>query len=139
MAQPFELLGIDHVVLRSARVDAMLAFYQTVLGATLERELEAKGLYQLRAGRSLIDIVDINKPLGQAGGDAPNGDAPNMDHFCLRIEPWHEQQLLDHLQAHGIAVSPIATRYGADGFGSSVYITDPEGNTVELKGGPTPD
>ncbi|MGB1884670.1 MAG: VOC family protein, partial [Gammaproteobacteria bacterium] len=34
-------------------------------------------------------------------------------------------------------LSEVHERYGADGFGDSVYVTDPEGNTVELKGAPS--
>jgi catechol 2,3-dioxygenase-like lactoylglutathione lyase family enzyme len=129
----FKLQEIDHIVLRSDDIEAMLAFYGDVLGASLERHLEAEGLYQLRAGRSLIDIVDTSRPLGQAGGAAPDGHAPNVDHFCLTIHPWHEVQLRAHLEQHGVSPSPVARRYGAQGYGPSLYIQDPSGNTIELK------
>ena len=129
----FELQAIDHIVLRSSRIDEMLAFYCTVLGAQEERRLEHEGLYQLRAGRSLIDIVDTAKPLGRAAGEPPRGRAPNLDHFCLTIKPWREAELLSYLDDRGIAHSAVEQRYGAEGFCPSVYIVDPEGNTIELK------
>ena len=128
--------AIDHVVLRvrdSARVEA---FYREVLGCAVERRREDLGLIQLRAGRSLIDLVDVAGPLGSQGGAAPEKDGRNMDHLALRIEPFDEADLRAHLQAHGVEVGEVATRFGAEGDGPSMYITDPEGNTVELKGPP---
>lgn len=131
--RPFNLIAIDHVVLRTANVEGMLAFYSEVLGATLERQLEDLGLYQLRAGSSIIDLVDTAAPLGQAGGEAPDGRAPNVDHICLTISPWDEAALRAHLARFAATASETAERYGAQGFGPSLYIVDPDGNTVELK------
>ncbi len=127
------ILGIDHIVLRSADVSAMLAFYCDVLGCSLERELPELGLKQLRAGNSLIDIVDVDSELGALGGGAPVQDGRNMDHLCLQIAIQDEGELSEYLRSHGIAVPEFASRYGAQGQGRSVYIEDPEGNTVELK------
>ena len=122
----FEVLAIDHVVLRAGDVKAMIAFYSDILGCTVERSLPGIGLYQLRAGASLIDIIDAEAEV--SGGER------NMDHFCLRIAPFDEAGLRDHLGRHGVAVAEVVTRYGAEGDGPSVYIQDPEGNIVELKG-----
>ncbi len=127
---------IDHLVLRVADLDSMLRFYCGVLGCVEERRLADLGLVQLRAGRSLIDLVPVSGELGAAGGAAPAREGRNVDHFCLRIEDFDEAALRAHLAAYGIAIPAVATRYGADGFGPSIYITDPEGNTVELKGPP---
>ena len=129
----FAVQGIDHIVLRSANVTTMLRFYREVLGATLERELPQQGLYQLRVGASLIDIVDTAAELGRRAGAAPNRKAPNMDHFCLLISPWRESSMHAWLRRHGVAFSSTEQRYGAQGFGSSLYIADPDGNTIELK------
>ncbi len=133
-ANPINIRGIDHVVLRVADMDAMLAFYCDVLGCKVERVLEELRLYQLRAGESLIDLVDAHGPLGQHKGAAPDRAAPNMDHVCLRVDPWDAQAVRAHLGAHGIEAGEVASRYGATGPGPSLYIDDPEGNTVELKG-----
>ncbi len=121
----FEILGIDHVVLRVADQERAIAFYEGVLGAKVERRAEKIGLVQLRAGRSLIDLIDT--PAGEAKG------AGNMDHFALRIEPFDEA-IRAHLEAHGIEAGELKTRYGAEGNGPSLYIEDPDGNRVELKG-----
>jgi extradiol dioxygenase family protein len=59
-----------------------------------------------------------------------------MDHFCVRVEPFDEQDIRRHLEAHGIEAGPLAARYGAEGEGPSIYVTDPEANVVELKGPP---
>lgn len=135
-APPFQLLGLDHLVLRIVDEARMLAFYREVLGAHEERRLGEFGLIQLRAGSALIDFVTSDGPLGRAGGAAPGATGRNVDHFCLRIEPFDETALRAHLARHGVAVDEIATRYGADGYGPSIYLCDPEGNTVELKGPP---
>lgn len=130
----FRILGIDHVVLRVRDLEAMIAFYSNVLGCTLERSEPEMGLYQLRAGSSLIDLVPVDSPLGRAGGDAPGRAARNMDHLCLRIEPFNEVALRVHMREAGVEMSDVAQRFGAEGRGPSIYISDPEGNVIELKG-----
>ena len=128
------ILAIDHIVLRTERVKEMVDFYCKVLGCTLERILpEETGLSQLRAGEALIDIVGVHSELGRKGGEAPSATGNNMDHFCLQIDPFEENELLEFLAGHGVDHSNFETRYGAQGFGPSVYIKDPDGNTVELK------
>ena len=76
----------------------------------------------------------MSGPLGRQGGNPPDHRAPNMDHVCLLVAPWHEKTIVAHLEHHGISVGEVATRYGAGGMGPSIYLQDPEGNTVELKG-----
>ncbi|MBI5259195.1 MAG: VOC family protein [Burkholderiales bacterium] len=125
---------IDHLVLRVVDLEAMLRFYGQVLGCTVERRQDEIGLIQLRAGRCLIDLVPVSGRLGREGGGAPDPQARNLDHFCLRVAPFDEAAIRAHLQAHGVAAGALARRYGAEGEGPSLYITDPEGNVVELKG-----
>ena len=127
---------IDHVVLRVTDLAAMLRFYRDVLGCPLERSQEEIGLYQLRAGRSLIDLVPVDGKLGAMGGAAPGPEGRNMDHLCLRVDPFDVEAIRRHLAEHGIEAGDVAMRYGAEGEGPSIYLTDPEGNTVELKGPP---
>ena len=127
---------IDHVVLRVVDTAATLSFYIDVLGCTIERRQDELGLIQLRAGASLIDLVPVDGVLGQKGGLPPAKEGHNMDHFCLRVEPFVEQDILDHLTHHGITVEPAAMRFGAEGEGPSIYVNDPQGNVVELKGPP---
>lgn len=134
MGVPFRLKQIDHIVLRVRDTAAMRKFYCEVLGCTFEREQAEIGLLQLRAGASLIDLVDVEGKLGRKGGAAT--EARNVDHFCLDVEPWDEAAIVAHLRAHGVRVGDIGQRYGARGEGPSIYIEDPEGNTVELKGPP---
>ena len=129
----FKILGIDHVVLRVTDTERAIAFYEGVLGAKVERRGKRNGLVQLRAGRSLIDLIDV--PADEAPPDAAKGGR-NMDHFALRIEPFDEAAIRAHLKAHGIEAGELKTRYGAEKEGPSLYIEDPDGNTVELKGPP---
>ncbi|MFE0500774.1 VOC family protein [Lysobacter soli] len=133
---PFQLQQIDHVVLRVRDVAGMVAFYCDVLGCTIERRQEAIGLIQLRAGASLIDLVDVDGTLGRKGGAAPGQEGHNMDHLCLRVEPFDVDAIVAHLTAHEVRVAEFGSRYGAEGEGPSQYLYDPEGNLVELKGPP---
>lgn len=135
-ANPINIRLVDHVVLRVEDLGSMITFYSEVLGCRLERGPGNIRLAQLRAGQSLIDLVDINGPLVQPTGRAPERSAPNMDHFCLQVEPWDAASILEHLEKNGVATGDIESRYGALGQGPSIYIKDPEGNTVELKGPP---
>ena len=128
---------IDHVVIRAHNADTLVEFYRNVLGCVVERRSAPElGLVQLRAGDSLIDIVGVNSEIGRAGGPAPGEGGRNMDHFCVRVEPFNEDAIREHLGKHGVVASRLETRYGAEGNGPSIYIQDPEGNTVELKGPP---
>jgi glyoxylase I family protein len=136
MAPPFHIVDIDHLVLRVADLERMLRFYVDALGCRIERRRDDIGLVQLRAGRSLIDLVPVHGPLGRTGGAAPGPQGRNMDHFCLRIEPFDEAALHERLAAYGVAAGPVEQRFGAEGDGPSIYLNDPEGNVVELKGPP---
>jgi glyoxylase I family protein len=131
-------VAIDHVVLRIRDEKAMLAFYVGVLGCTLERRLDSLGLVQLRAGRSLIDLVPVDGALGRQGGAAPGPEGRNLDHLCLRVDPFDAGAIRAFLAAHGCEAGEVARRYGAEGEGPSIYVNDPEGNVVELKGPPGP-
>ena len=125
---------IDHLVLRTERLEAMIAFYTDVLGMSVERRLEDIGLIQLRAGRSLLDLVPVDSELGRKGGAAPGAHGRNLDHFCVRVDPFDEAAIRDRLKTKGVEAGPTERRYGAEGTGPSIYIQDPDGNTVELKG-----
>ena len=135
---PFTLRGLDHLVLRVVDVQRMLRFYLDVLGCTLEKIQEGPGLYQVRAGHSLIDLIPVDGKLGRMGGAAPGREARNLDHFCLRVDPFDGEAILAYLRGCGIDAGQVESRYGAEGEGPSVYLTDPEGNVVELKGPPWP-
>jgi catechol 2,3-dioxygenase-like lactoylglutathione lyase family enzyme len=153
------ILGIDHVVLRVHDMPRMQRFYTEVLGCEVERTLKEIGLVQMRAGQSLIDLIPADKGIGdihmakpdaapgvEAANEALSASSEreargiaghNMDHFCLRVEPFDHSALISHLIKHGVVPSETRTRYGADGYGPSLYINDPEGNVVELKGPPS--
>lgn len=129
-----KLLGLDHVVLRVSDLDAALAFYCGLLGCVEERRLDEVGLIQVRAGAALIDLVPVDSPLGRKGGAGPGTEARNLDHFCLRVESFDGEEIRANLTAAGFAPSEIVRVYGAEGYGPSVYVDDPDGTTVELKG-----
>lgn len=125
--------NIDHVVFRVRDLDTMVRFYTEVLGAQFEQYQQHVDLYQLRVGTSLIDLIPVDGVLGRQGGAAPGPEGRNVDHVCFRVAPWNEKHILAHLFTHGI-IAEVAERYGADGEGPSIYLDDPEGNRLELKG-----
>jgi len=133
---PIRIEAIDHVVLRVRDVARLKAFYCDVLGCSVEKLQAEIGLTQLRAGRSLIDLVDVAGKLGRAGGGAPGTQGRNLDHFCLRLGDFDAGAIRAHLAAHGVDAGEPVRRYGAEGEGPSIYIEDPEGNVVELKAPP---
>ena len=129
-ATAVKISGLDHVVLRVGDLDRAIAFYENVLNCHVERRLDQPKLVQLRAGASLIDLV----PASASPGNAPDPAGRNMDHFAVRVDGFDAAALAAHLRRHGITVGEVRERYGAEGYGPSLYITDPDGNTVELKG-----
>jgi glyoxylase I family protein len=124
---PFQILDLDHVVLRVADIARAIEFYTRVLGCREERRVESIGLVQLRAGKALIDLIPA---------DSERGVGRNMDHFALTIEGFEPEKLIAHFAAHGVKLGEVARRYGAEGYGPSIYLNDPDGNQVELKGPP---
>jgi len=132
------IVAIDHLVLRVVDLERMLGFYRDVLGCRIARRRDDIGLVQLHAGTAMIDLVPVTGTLGRAGGKPPGTDGRNVDHFCVRIASFDEPAIRAHLAAHGVSAGPVEQRYGAEGEGPSIYLDDPEGNTVELKGPPSP-
>jgi catechol 2,3-dioxygenase-like lactoylglutathione lyase family enzyme len=90
----------------------------------------------VRAGDSLIDLISLDGVLGRMGGGAPGAEGRNLDHFAIQVTPFDELAIRAHLAAHGVVITDAGPRYGAEGTGPSIYIRDPDGNTVELKGPP---
>lgn len=133
-SRPFSITGLDHLVLRVRNLKTMMQFYCDVLGCRVEREQSELGLTQLRAGRSLIDLVTIDGKLGRLGGAAPAEEGRNVDHFCITVEGYDEAAIRQYLDDRRVQVGEAGSRYGAEGEGPSLYISDPEGNVVELKG-----
>lgn len=132
----FAIKHLDHLVLRVTDIQRMMDFYIGILGCTLEKINEPAGLYQLRAGGSLIDLVPVDGKIGLMGGTAPGKEGRNLDHFCLSIDPFDAEELKTYLHGKNIDPGEVQDRYGAEGNGPSIYLTDPEGNVVELKGPP---
>jgi glyoxylase I family protein len=125
---PLEARGLDHVVLRTDRLEEVLAFYRDKLGFPIEREIREFGLYQLRAGGALVDVVDAQVWKTSAGP----GETL-YDHFCIQIRGDDPAVLARALDERGIAHGEPGERYGATGNGWSIYLQDPDGRTVELK------
>lgn len=128
-----KIKSLDHLVLRVRDLEGMIAFYRDVIGLTVERRQDAIGLVQLRAGTQLVDLVAVDGVLGRMGGAGPGREGRNLDHFCLNVEGFDLAAVTRHLEAHGVAIGDAGQRYGAGGEGLSVYLSDPEGNGLELR------
>ena len=122
--------NIDHLVLRVRDINVMRAFYCDVLGAEHIAYRPSFAMSHLRVGDCMLDLVEGEK----RGFAAPQDGRLNLDHFCFRVEPFDKESIVEHLKRHNVPLGPIRERYGAEGNGISIYLTDPEGNTVELKG-----
>jgi glyoxylase I family protein len=131
---PFQIRALDHLVLRVADLTRSLHFYVDGLGCTVEMRRDDIGLIQLRAGESIIDLVPLAGKLGRAGGAGPGKEGRNLDHFALEIAPFDEASIRAHITRCGAEAGESGRRYGARGYGPSIYLTDPDGNVVELKG-----
>jgi catechol 2,3-dioxygenase-like lactoylglutathione lyase family enzyme len=135
---PFSVERIDHLVLRVRDLARSEAFYASVLGCIAVKRRPDLGLIHLRAGASMLDLVGVDGTLGRSGGAAAGAEGRNLDHLCLRVEPFDEQALVDHLARFGLSPrAPAAINFGAEGDGPSLYIQDPDGNVIELKGPPS--
>lgn len=135
MHLPFLIERIDHLVFRVTDQERSIAFYRDVLGCRVVRSREDLGLTHLRAGASMIDLISIDGTLGRRGGRAAGSEGRNVDHLCLRVEPFDEAAIVDHLHRHGISpLGKAEVNFGAEGDGLSLYFSDPDGNTIELKG-----
>jgi len=130
----FQIQDIDHIVLRVSDLEQMIEFYCKVLKCSVQWRRPELGLVHLRAGSAMVDLVPVDGKLGKAGGAAPGKDGRNMDHVCLRVDPFDVDQIVKHLESHGARVGEIRPRFGAQGEGVSIYVYDPEDNLVELKG-----
>jgi len=131
-----DIQAIDHIVIRAHDLSRMTAFYRDVLGCDVERESDKYKLVQLRAGTSLIDLMEVSDPNDDEDRDPQSFAAHNMDHFCVQIAPWDAEAIQAHLNLHSVKFGKIGKRYGALGDVPALYLSDPEGNTVELMGPP---
>lgn len=137
--RPFNILGIDHVVLRARDAANLVNFYVEALGCALRWERPELGLFHLAAGRAMLDIVSIDGPLGQAGVAAAAAAAAaaaqgrNVDHVCFQVDAIKIDDLRTLFAKYGLEIDQPKSRFGAQGFGPSVYLQDPEGNGIELK------
>ncbi|MGH8317373.1 MAG: VOC family protein [Steroidobacteraceae bacterium] len=135
MLQPFAVLRIDHVVLRVSDLERSTRFYEDVVGSRVVRVREDLGLVHLRTGTSMIDLVSLDGQLGRLGGSAPGAQGRNVDHICLRVDPFDEPAIVAHLKSFAITpTGPATTNFGSEGDGLSLYFKDPDGNVIEFKG-----
>jgi glyoxylase I family protein len=131
---PIKAKQLDHVVLRVADIDASTRFYHEILGFPLARINEEAGLHQFHVGSSMLDLVPIDGRIGRAGGETVAKENRNVDHFAVTLSEYDEPSIVAHLESHGVTAYGSRKRFGAEGTGVSIMVTDPDGNTVELKG-----
>jgi catechol 2,3-dioxygenase-like lactoylglutathione lyase family enzyme len=130
---PFALEGIDHILLLVSGMKPAVRFYTEVLGCTVEGALPQFGMLQLRAGAALIDLVDIAAPEA-SWAKPPAAGGRNFDHLCLALGAYDEAKLRRHL--HRVEIIEEGVHGGSRGESLSLYVRDPSGNVIELKGPP---
>ena len=120
-----QILGLDHIVLISADVEASLAFYTGTLGLAGDRVEEWRRgevpFPSVRIGPTTIIDLFPGEP-----------DGRNLDHVCLTIEPTDLRALADS-GVVTVVRGPTDHLFGAQGYATSLYIADPDGTTVELR------
>ena len=133
MSTGIKITEMDHIVLRTGDVDATLRFYTDLLGLSPERVDEFK------AGKAPFPSVRINSDTIIDLLPSPNRDraqhaVTNQDHFCLVLEPTDMELLASDLREQGVTVreGPVS-RWGAHGNATSIYITGPDDNVIELR------
>lgn len=134
---PFALEGIDHILLLVNGMAPAVRFYTKVLGCQVEDKLPQYGMLQLRAGSALIDLVDVSVPQG-SWAVPPVAGGRNLDHLCLALGAHEEAKLRRHLARHHIEIVEEGIHGGSRGESLSLYVRDPSGNIIELKGPPAP-
>jgi catechol 2,3-dioxygenase-like lactoylglutathione lyase family enzyme len=118
------VVEFDHVVLNVADVERSLAFYTGPLGLAPER------VDEWRAGRVPFPSVRVSDRTVIDLMSKPRGES-NVDHICLVVEPLDWQEVID-AGTFDVLEGPVG-RWGARGEATSVYVSDPDGNTVELR------
>ncbi|MEV5516561.1 VOC family protein [Streptomyces flaveolus] len=121
------VIAFDHLVLNVADVERSLAFYTGPLG------LDPVRVEEWRDGKVPFPSVRVSPTtiidLVEAPADGERGS--NVDHICLVVEPLDWQQVVDS----GVftVLDGPGERFGARGTAVSLYVEDPDGNTVELR------
>ena len=121
-----KVIGFDHVVLTVADVERSLAWYCDELGLTPER------VDEWRRGEILFPSVRIDEHtlIDLLAGER---SGTNVDHVCLVIEPTDLAALAASGRFDLASDGPVDGLYGAQGFATSLYVRDPDGNVVELR------
>ena len=130
----FQIVDLDHIVLRVKDVERAIEFYTGTLGLAPHR------LEEFRAGEVPFPCARVNDhtiiDLLPWTEDEPVGDGPrNLDHFCMAVKEIDMAEFAEYLQSEGVTVHSERTgrRSGAQGMADSIYIKDTEGNTIELR------
>ncbi|MEU6081441.1 VOC family protein [Streptomyces sp. NPDC047108] len=121
------VIDFDHLVLSVADIERTLAFYCGPLG------LEPVRVEEWRAGKAPFPSVRVSPStiidVVQRPEGAPEGS--NVDHICLVVEPLDWEQVVD--SGMFTVLDGPGERFGARGTAQSLYVRDPDGNTVELR------
>lgn len=129
-----KIRAIDHLVLRAIETERMLDFYHPVLGCEAIRADADQCLTEFGAGDGLIGLVPASARPVSGEGDAGAAARTRLEHFCLTLANWNETGLRQCLHALGVDTRDVGVRPGTREAVPSLYLNDPDGNTVELKG-----
>jgi len=117
---------LDHVVLTCADVERALAWYTDALG------LEPVRVDLWRAGQAPFPSVRVNKRtiIDLVAGERTG---VNVEHVCLVVDPIDLQAVASSGRFDIVGDGPVSGLFGARGHATSLYVRDPDGNTIELR------
>ncbi|MDW8370124.1 MAG: VOC family protein [Geminicoccaceae bacterium] len=116
-----EIRGFDHVNVRTANLEAMVRWYEEVLGlrAGLRPAFSFGGAWLYCGDQAIVHLVKVAEP--------PRAIEPRIEHFALKGRGLAE--FLRHLEAKGVPYelgSPPGTGI------TQVNIHDPDGNHIHV-------
>jgi len=133
--RPITPIGLDHVVFFVDDMEKALAFYTGFLGCPHGFSYPALGMEQVWAGTELIVLWDTTHD-GSAHARPSIAGGRNVDHVCIATLPFDPAEFRAYCTDNNVPIVREATHGGARGIGHSTYISDPFGNTLEIKGPP---
>jgi catechol 2,3-dioxygenase-like lactoylglutathione lyase family enzyme len=117
---------LDHVVINCADVERSLAWYRDRLGLTPVRAAE------WRSGEVPFPSVRVNEHT-IIDLFASDRSGVNVDHVCLVVDGADLHALAASESFDVVGDGPIDGLFGARGTATSLYVRDPDGNTIELR------
>ena len=130
MTAPRAIRGLGEIALRVADLDRMQAFYEGVIGLELLRRFPQSAFFRIADGvAGHTQILALFDRAAEPGYQGLSSAHTTVDHlaFTIALEDYAAEKA--RLEAAGLRVD---TAEHAWVHWRSLYVSDPEGNRVEL-------